>query len=164
MPRQSRGPTSQPKRPAMPPTRASAPMPQAPPQTRQASTVAHPAAAGSKQAGAPAQQSAGPGLFGTMASTAAGAVVGTSIGHALGGFFGGGPSSQEATPAADASQPLAQSTDGSYAVNSAYQPPQGCANDVKNFRSCMDENRGDLTICGWYLDQLKACQATASQY
>ncbi|KAK1040033.1 hypothetical protein LTR33_015878 [Friedmanniomyces endolithicus] len=162
MPRPSRGPTSQPRRPSVPPTRASAPMPQQPPQTRQASTVAH-AAAGGNQAGAPAKHSAGPGLFGTMASTAAGAVVGTSIGHALGGFFGGS-SSQEAAPAADPNQPLAQSNDGSYAVNSAYAPPQGCADDVKNFRGCMDENRWDLTICGWYLDQLKACQGAAARY
>ncbi|KAK1083519.1 hypothetical protein LTR33_003219 [Friedmanniomyces endolithicus] len=155
MPRQSRGPSSQPRRPSVPPTRASAPMPQQPAQTRQASTVAHPGAVGANQAGAPAKQSAGPVLFGTMAST--------SIGHALGGFFGGS-SSQEAAPAADPNQPLAQSNDGSYAVNSAYAPSQGCADDVKNFRGCMDENRGDLTICGWYLDQLKACQGAAARY
>ncbi|KAK0254941.1 hypothetical protein LTR91_003919 [Friedmanniomyces endolithicus] len=160
MPRQSRGPSSQPRRPSVPPPRASAPLPQQPSQTRQASTAAHPAAGA---AGAPAKQGAGPGLFGTMASTAAGAVVGTSIGHALGGFFGGS-SQQEAAPAADSNQPLAQTNDGSYAVNSAYAPPQGCADDVKNFRGCMDENRGDLTICGWYLDQLKACQGMAARY
>jgi hypothetical protein len=39
-----------------------------------------------------------------------------------------------------------------------------CANDVQSFRKCMDENQGSLTICGWYLDQLKACQAAAGQY
>jgi hypothetical protein len=28
----------------------------------------------------------------------------------------------------------------------------------------MDQNQGDLNICGWYLDQLKACQQAANQY
>lgn len=49
-------------------------------------------------------------------------------------------------------------------MNSAYEAPKVCAQDVSNFKSCMDQNQGDLTICGWYLDQLKACQAAASQY
>lgn len=91
-----------------------------------------------------------------------GVAVGSSIGHAIGGFFGGGSSA----PAADAapSEPVAQGADGQYAVNSNFQPPKVCETDVRNFRSCMDENRGDLTICGWYMDQLKACQATAQQY
>lgn len=90
-------------------------------------------------------------------------MVGTSIGHAIGGFFGGGSSSHEAAPA-PADQPLAQNDQGQYVQNSAYQAPQVCAGEVGNFRKCMDENQGNLTICGWYLDQLKACQATASQY
>ena len=29
-----------------------------------------------------------------------------------------------------------------------------CETDVHNFRKCMDDNKGDLSICGWYLDQL----------
>lgn len=29
-----------------------------------------------------------------------------------------------------------------------------CETDVRNFRKCMDDNQGNLTICGWYLDQL----------
>ncbi|TKA23947.1 hypothetical protein B0A50_06453 [Salinomyces thailandicus] len=158
MPRQSRGPASSaPKRPS-PPTATQARAPPQPPQARQASTAAHPPAQAP-----PAQQSGGgSGLFGQMASTAAGVAVGSSIGHAIGGFFGGGSSA----PAADAapSEPVAQGADGQYAVNSNFQPPKVCETDVRNFRSCMDENRGDLTICGWYMDQLKACQATAQQY
>ena len=39
-----------------------------------------------------------------------------------------------------------------------------CANEVQGFKRCMDDNQGNLTICGWYLDQLKACQSAASQY
>lgn len=92
-----------------------------------------------------------------------GVAVGSSIGHAVGGWFGGG-SSSEAAPAAPADQPLAQTNDGQYAMNSSYNPPQRCASQVGNFRTCMDENQGNLTICGWYLDQLKACQGAASQY
>ncbi len=91
-----------------------------------------------------------------------GVAVGSSIGHALGGFFGGGSSSQEA--AAPADQPLAQQDNGTYAMNQNYQAPQVCATDINNFRQCMDQNQGSLTICGWYLDQLKACQQAASQY
>ncbi|KAK4555333.1 hypothetical protein LTR86_007630 [Recurvomyces mirabilis] len=164
MPRQSRGPSaSAPRRPQAPPTRAAAPLPQQPSQARQASTVARPAPG----AAPPAQAASGGGqsMFGTMASTAAGAVVGTSIGHAIGGFFGGGSSASEQQPAAaDASSPLAQTEQGQYAMNQSYDAPKACGFEVNSFRKCMDDNRGDLTICGWYLDQLKACQSTASQY
>ncbi len=78
----------------------------------------------------------------------------------MGGWFSGGSSA----PAAPADQPVAQADNGAMAMNSQYQPPAVCAQDVSNFRSCMDQNQGDLTICGWYLDQLKACQAAASKY
>jgi coiled-coil-helix-coiled-coil-helix domain-containing protein 2 len=92
-----------------------------------------------------------------------GVAVGSSIGHAIGGFFGGGSSSQQ-VEAAPVDQPVAQQDNGSYAMNQNYQPPQVCATDVNNFRQCMDQNQGNLTICGWYLDQLKACQAAAGRY
>jgi hypothetical protein len=49
-------------------------------------------------------------------------------------------------------------------MNQSYQPPKVCEAQVMNFKTCMDQNEGNLTICGWYLDQLKACQAAASQY
>jgi len=89
-----------------------------------------------------------------------GVAVGSSIGHAVGGWFSGGSSA----PAAPADQPLAQAENGQTTMNSQYQAPSVCAQDVSNFRSCMDQNQGDLTICGWYLDQLKSCQAAASKY
>ncbi|KAF1958626.1 hypothetical protein CC80DRAFT_490462 [Byssothecium circinans] len=152
MPRQRGGapprrPTAAPARPAAPP----APAPQ-----RHSSTAAAPPQQAPPQA-AP-QQSQGPGLFGQMASTAAGVAVGSSIGHAIGGFFGGGSSApaEQAPQNTDFSQQHQQ-------VNSAQQSG-ACATDVNNFRKCMDENQGSLTICGWYLDQLKACQQAASQY
>jgi hypothetical protein len=97
-----------------------------------------------------------------MASTAAGVAVGSSIGHAIGGLFSGGSSS----PPAEAQQapPLeAQPMDNSLYQSNAWTNP-ACETDVRNFRKCMDDNKGDLSICGWYLDQLKACQAAARQY
>lgn len=90
-----------------------------------------------------------------------GVAVGSSIGHAVGGWFGGSSSQQ---PAAPADQPVAQTNDGQYAMNASYQPPKVCEGQVNSFKSCMDQNEGNLTICGWYLDQLKACQAASSQY
>jgi coiled-coil-helix-coiled-coil-helix domain-containing protein 2 len=39
-----------------------------------------------------------------------------------------------------------------------------CANDIKSFTECMNQNQGNMTICGYYLEQLKACQQAARQY
>ncbi|KUL83903.1 hypothetical protein ZTR_06832 [Talaromyces verruculosus] len=164
MPRQSRGrgpaaparsaptrPTAAPARPAPPHQQQSAPH----------STAAHPPAA--QQAPPMPVQSQGPGLFGQMASTAAGVAVGSSIGHAIGGWFSGGSSA----PAEQQAAPSQAMDSGLYATNtssqSAWENP-ACATDAQNFRKCMDDNKGDLTICGWYLDQLKACQAAAKPY
>lgn len=41
---------------------------------------------------------------------------------------------------------------------------QPCMTDVKNFTRCMDENQGNMSICGWYMEQLKACQQAARPY
>jgi len=88
-----------------------------------------------------------------------GVAVGSSIGHAVGGWFSGGSSAPaEANP---------QSTEfqSQHQVNTSAQAQTGpCAENVTSFRRCMDENQGSLNICGWYLDQLKACQAAAGQY
>ncbi|KAL5117726.1 hypothetical protein ACEQ8H_004336 [Pleosporales sp. CAS-2024a] len=157
MPRQ-RGGAAPPRRPTAP-----AAKPASTPQARPHSTAAAPAAApAAPPAQAPMQQAAtpqqGPGLFGQMASTAAGVAVGSSIGHAVGGWFSGGSSSEPA-----AASP--QNTDFAQQHQSAQMQSTGaCATDVNNFRKCMDDNQGSLTICGWYLDQLKACQAAAGQY
>jgi len=120
------------------------------------------------QAQAPAQaQSQGPGLFGQMASTAAGVAVGSSIGHAIGGFFGGGSSAaaqeQPQAPAV-AQDNFAQA--GAYNTNASTGAEAGepCAVDLKSFTDCMNQNRGDMTICGWYFEQLKACKNAAKDY
>ncbi|XP_014552648.1 hypothetical protein COCVIDRAFT_109676 [Bipolaris victoriae FI3] len=159
MPRQRSG-TAPPRRPQVPAARQATTAP-APASSRPHSTAAAPAQhapthAPVQQAQAPTPQ--GPGLFGQMASTAAGVAVGSSIGHAIGGLFSGGSSAP-----ADAAP---QNTDFAAQHQASAQMAQSgpCANDVQSFRKCMDENQGSLTICGWYLDQLKACQAAASQY
>ena len=89
-----------------------------------------------------------------------GVAVGSSIGHAVGGWFSGGSSAPaEASPTSTEFQQAHQ-------VNTTGQQAQAgpCAENVTSFRRCMDENQGSLSICGWYLDQLKACQAAAGQY
>ncbi|KAJ4286759.1 Normal oxygen consumption protein [Kalmusia sp. IMI 367209] len=159
MPRQRGG--AAPRRPTAAPARPAAP---APAPARHSSTAAHPPAQQQappmQQAPAP-QASQGPGLFGQMASTAAGVAVGSSIGHAIGGFFSGGSSS---APAEQSPQNTDFAQQHQQAQTQYSQQTGPCAGDVQNFSKCMNENNGNLTICGWYLDQLKACQQAASQY
>ncbi|KAI1261656.1 hypothetical protein F5Y18DRAFT_400982 [Xylariaceae sp. FL1019] len=88
-----------------------------------------------------------------MASTAAGVAVGSSVGHAIGGFFGGGSSA----PAEASPQAVQTSTHTQQAQNN-------CAGAAESFTKCMDDNGGNMQICNWYLEQLKACQAAARQY
>jgi len=158
MPRQRRGPTpssrSAPSRPTVAPSRPKV----LPPQQRPASTTTgHPQGNAQKP-----QASQGPGLFGQMASTAAGVAVGSSIGHAIGGFFGGGSSQEVDAQPADSAL-ASQSFDGS-SQPSSYSG--GCEDSATAFTRCLDENKGEhqMSICGWYLDQLKACQAAANRY
>jgi len=159
MPRQSRGRSAAPSRPVAAPARPNVTPPQ-PPQARSASTAAHPPAQAQQAPPPAAQQSAGPGLFGQMASTAAGVAVGSSIGHAVGGWFSGGSSS---APAESQTQAAANPDAGS-AYNTSMSAPKVCEGQITQFRQCMDQNEGSLSICGWYLDQLKACQQSPSQY
>lgn len=41
----------------------------------------------------------------------------------------------------------------SSATNQSWETP-ACEANVRDFRNCMDENQGNMGICGWYLDQL----------
>lgn len=78
----------------------------------------------------------------------------------------------------------------SQAQDGAYQSDnwgaRNCEQDAKSFTQCLDQNQGNMQICGWYLEQLvglpnkvdcthfnsdadvrslqKACQSAASQY
>ncbi|KAF1831782.1 hypothetical protein BDW02DRAFT_571682 [Decorospora gaudefroyi] len=160
MPRQRSG-TAPPRRPQVPVAKQ-APAAPAPASSRPHSTTAAAPTHAPPQQQAQAPTPQGPGLFGQMASTAAGVAVGSSIGHAVGGWFGGGSSA----PAEASPQSTEFSAQHQQPADASTQMAQSgpCANDVNTFRKCMDENQGSLTICGWYLDQLKACQQAAGQY
>ncbi|KAI1351028.1 hypothetical protein F5Y01DRAFT_315110 [Xylaria sp. FL0043] len=158
MPRQRPAARPAPARPSLPAKSASAPSHQ---QTRPATTYAPAQAppAPTAAAAAPAA-SQGPGLFGQMASTAAGVAVGSSIGHAIGGLFGGGGSSAPAEASPQQVQTSSQNQDhySSQNINN------NCAGAAESFTKCMDDNNGNMQICNWYLEQLKACQQAAKQY
>ncbi|RKF63351.1 Mitochondrial intermembrane space cysteine motif-containing protein MIX17 [Erysiphe neolycopersici] len=154
MPRQGRSGGAG-RAPSRPTVAAKKPAPQNQQQTRPATSVAQPPAQGVT----PQQQSsAGSGLFGQMASTAAGVAVGSSIGHAIGSLFSGG-----------SSQSVAEPQNNSVASQSSQEPQnewnaRSCEVDAKQFTKCMDEHQGNMQICNWYLEQLKACQQAARQY
>lgn len=162
MPRQSRSSARAPSRPTVP-QRSAPPTQQQ--QTRPATTYA-PAGASSSApahsnasapnasaAGAPSQ---GPGLMAQMASTAAGVAIGSSVGHMVGNGLSslwGGSSAPEPT---QATQAESAQNNNSWGNN--------CQGATQQFTKCMDDNSGNMQICGWYLEQLKACQSAASQY
>lgn len=104
---------------------------------------------------APAQQRQ-PGLFAQMASTAAGVAVGSAVGHTIANgvssVFGGSSAPVEAAPQQQVAQAQSQSQAGP------------CEVDARNFTRCLDENNGNMQICDWYLQQLKACQQAAGSY
>jgi len=97
-----------------------------------------------------------------LQSVNSGVAVGSSIGHAIGGFFGGRSSSAPAEAQQGDNAVAPQGQDGAYQSNS--WGARSCETDAKSFTKCLDENGGNMQICGWYLDQLKDCQAAASQY
>ncbi|ORZ10520.1 hypothetical protein BCR42DRAFT_422544 [Absidia repens] len=133
------------------------PQRQAPPpqqQQHQTSPVAH------------QQQPRQPGLFGQMASTAAGVAVGSSVGHAIGSMFTGGQA-QDTPPPMDQQQqqPVEQQQ---YAGQQQQQQQNAvagnCEADAKAFTKCLEDNTNDISACQWYLDQLKSCRQMAQQY
>jgi coiled-coil-helix-coiled-coil-helix domain-containing protein 2 len=84
-----------------------------------------------------------------------GVAVGSSIGHAIGGFFGGGSN------AASEQQQSAAATQGQEQARDSWGP-KSCEVDAKQFTKCLDENQGNMQICGWYLDQLVRCQTRST--
>lgn len=98
-----------------------------------------------------------------------GVAVGSSIGHAIGGFFSGGSSApaeqQQQQAPTDAYARTGGAMDNAlYSQSSATEATGPCAADIKSFTDCMNQNQGNMTICGWYMEQLKACQQAARQY
>lgn len=81
--------------------------------------------------------------------------VGSSIGHALGGFFGGGSSSSAPAEAQQANTAAAATNAyGDAQTSGSEWGARNCEVDAKQFTKCLDENGGNMQICGWYLDQL----------
>ncbi|KWU46106.1 hypothetical protein RHOSPDRAFT_32100 [Rhodotorula sp. JG-1b] len=154
MPRQTRS-----SRPA---ARPAAPAPAAHQQQRGAHTMAAPAPAHAPHHPAPvpaaAAPSQGPGLFGQMASTAAGVAVGSTVGHGLSSMlFGGGGGSSQAVEAAPAA-PVEQQSFQQARMGGA------CELQAKDFVSCLNATGNDTESCRYYLDMLKQCQAAAAPY
>lgn len=85
-----------------------------------------------------------------------GVAIGSSVGHAIGGFFGGGSSAPaEAQPQQDNS---VQAQGGQAQENN--WGARSCETDAKQFTKCLDENQGNMQICGWYLQQLVRMRVT----
>ncbi|MCJ1396782.1 hypothetical protein MMC18_009674 [Xylographa bjoerkii] len=98
-----------------------------------------------------------------MASTAAGVAVGSSIGHALGGFFGGSGQANVESQAADGM--VASQGQGETYQSTSYG--KNCEADARSFTKCLDENKGNdhqMSICGWYLEQLVSFQSFYVDY
>ncbi|KAI9007759.1 hypothetical protein DFJ74DRAFT_689029 [Hyaloraphidium curvatum] len=149
-------PRPRPPQPTMPRRQRSAPAPSKPvntaPQSRPASTSV-PAPVPAAAPPVPYQQSSGPGLFGQMASTAAGVAVGHTIGHGLSNALFGG-SSHHAVEAAP--------------VQAQAAPAQGfavdpCAADNQRFVECLQKSSNDISACQVYLDLLKQCSARVAE-
>lgn len=107
-----------------------------------------PAAAPAPAPVAPAQQ--GPGLFGQMASTAAGVAVGSTVGHMAGaaivGALGG--------PRQPAAEPVADSAEYHEARGGAVGGP--CATELQQFVEC-SSRYNDSSLCANLQEALKQC-------
>ena len=88
-----------------------------------------------------------------LAYFCSGVAVGSSIGHAVGGWFGG--NSGASTETQDNGVGSQQAQDGNDQNNSWNQ--ESCEPAAKRFTSCLDENDGNMQICTWYLEQLVSC-------
>ncbi|KAG0366793.1 hypothetical protein BGZ54_004870 [Gamsiella multidivaricata] len=108
-----------------------------------------------------------PGLFGQMASTAAGVAVGSTIGHTVGhgitSMFGGGSSAQAEVPETQQQQQQYQQQPAYYSNAAVQSATTSCDASAKAFTKCLEVNGNDMGACQFYLEQLKACQAFAAQ-
>ena len=83
-----------------------------------------------------------------------GVAVGSSIGHAIGGMFGGSSSQPTEQQQADTS---VAAQDGQFASTAGGYGARSCDTDASAFTKCMDEYKGNMQICSWYLEQLVSC-------
>ncbi|KAF8762030.1 chch domain protein [Rhizoctonia solani] len=93
-----------------------------------------------------------PGLLAQMAATASSVAVGSTVGHGLSNMLFGGRSEAPVEQQAPPQQQYAPQNSG---LSCDFQAKGG-------FTKCMEN--GDINTCGWYLEQLKACQAAARPY
>ncbi|XP_047119058.1 coiled-coil-helix-coiled-coil-helix domain-containing protein 10, mitochondrial [Schistocerca piceifrons] len=134
-----------------PPPRA-APVPARAPQHNQ---PAHPPP---QQAAPPMMQAEQPSMFKQMAATAGGVAVGSAVGHAVGHgltsmFSGGGGSSADAVPQAQA--PAPQQSYG----NQPTEPTGPCAWEIKQFLQCAQQ-QSDLSLCEGFNEALRQCKTS----
>lgn len=141
----------------------------APAQTRSASSMAAypPAQQHAPQTSAyshpqSATQPRQPGLFAQMASTAAGVAVGSAVGHTVGAGITGMFSGSSSAPAEQQQQQLAAAAPAQQSF--AQEQARSCDLDARNLTRCLEENSGNMQICEFYLQQLKACQEAARPY
>ncbi|KAF9103744.1 hypothetical protein BGX27_010395 [Mortierella sp. AM989] len=158
-------PSQQTRKASTMPTRQAPPPP--PPTHSTPSQQQHQMASGQQQPtslGHPAPRQ--PGLFGQMASTAAGVAAGSAVGHTIGHgvstMFGGGSSAQAEVPEAQQQQQQYQQP-GYYGNTAVPATNISCDANAKAFTQCLETNGNDVNRCQFYLEQLKACQAFVSQ-
>jgi hypothetical protein len=83
------------------------------------------------------QQQRSPGLFGQMASTAAGVAVGSTVGHGLSNMLFGGSSS---APAEQAQQPAPQAYDQGAYASQQQNIGASCESQSKDFIKCLESS------------------------
>ncbi|RIA95902.1 hypothetical protein C1645_756289 [Glomus cerebriforme] len=101
-----------------------------------------------------------------MASTAAGVAVGHTIGHGITGLFSGGSSSETPT-SQDQTQYAPQTQDGQPQYQTFQNDNYGaasCEGDAKALTKCLELNNHNISLCQYYLENLKACQQMASRF
>ncbi|KAH9962877.1 hypothetical protein BC827DRAFT_1260105 [Russula dissimulans] len=90
-------------------------------------------------------------MLAQMAATAGSVAVGSTIGHGISSMLFGGRSE---------SAPVEQQQQTATQQNTSFAP--NCEVQAKDFSKCLE--KADLPSCSWYLEQLNACKAAASQY
>lgn len=74
-------------------------------------------------------------------------------------MFGGGSSAPAEQQQADTSM---AAQDGQYASTAGGYGARSCDTDATAFTKCMDDYKGNMQICGWYLEQLVGCHSNVS--
>ena len=69
-------------------------------------------------------------------------------------MFGSSSSQPAEQQQADASM---AAQDGQFSSTTGGYGSYSCETDVKSFTKCMDDYKGNMQICSWYLEQLVSC-------